>query len=192
MRKAVQEDLGDLKLYRIPDRTTVASKAQKQVALLERSAVPLRTVYVSEISGDDIDDVHPVLRARNRTADGLGLPLPAGQVAVFRDAGGRQVLIGTSSTDDKAIGEDVEFKLDPTPQVRADIDDVSTDRTTRRFVLTVTNANPWPIAYEARIDAGDQRFSPDQRLATKDGRRVWTVTVPANGTATLGYTLRDP
>ena len=188
----VNEDLGDLKLYRIPHSTDVASKAQKQVALLSKQTVPLRTVYVSEIYRENVDDVHPVLRARNRTADGLGLPLPAGQVAVFRDAGGRQVLIGTSSTDDRAIGEDVEFKLDPTPQVDADIDDASTDKKTRRYVLTVTNANPWPIAYEAKIAAGDQRFSADRRLVTKDGKQLWTVTVPANGKATLTYTLRDP
>ncbi len=191
-RKAIQEDLGDLKLYRIPDRTTVASKAQKQVALLEKAAVPLRTIYVSEIFRGNVDDVHPVLRARNRSIDGLGLPLPAGQVAVFRDAGGRQILIGQSSTDDKAIGEDVEFKLDPTPQVDAAIDDAPTDKGIDRYVLTITNANPWPIAYEAEIDGGDQRFTADRRLTTKDGRQLWAVTVPANGTATLGYTLRDP
>ena len=38
-RQATQEELGDLKLYRIQDRVTVASKAQKQVAMLTRAAV---------------------------------------------------------------------------------------------------------------------------------------------------------
>jgi hypothetical protein len=29
------------------------------------------------------------------------------------------------------------------------------------------------------------------RLSTRDGNALWTVTVPANGTATLRYKARD-
>jgi len=188
----VQEELGDFKLYRIPLRTTVASQAQKQVALLSKVNVPLKTIYVSEIDEGQLQDVHPVLRVRNRKVDGLGLPLPAGQVAVLQEGGDRPILLGTSSTDDKALEEEVEFKLDPTPSVTAEVEDRAGDRKIDRYALIVTNANPWPIAYEAKITTGERRFSADKRVGTKDGRRLWSVTVPANGTATLGYSLRKP
>ncbi|WP_200532530.1 hypothetical protein, partial [Escherichia coli] len=46
-RIARQEDLADLKLYRVPQPTTVAAKAQKQVALMDKLGVRLRPVYVS-------------------------------------------------------------------------------------------------------------------------------------------------
>ncbi len=36
-----QEQLGDLKLYRVPERTTVASHQSKQVRLLDRTAIPV-------------------------------------------------------------------------------------------------------------------------------------------------------
>ena len=39
----VQEQLGDLKLYRVPETTTVASRQSKQVRLLDRSAIPIET-----------------------------------------------------------------------------------------------------------------------------------------------------
>ena len=42
---AQQEELGDLKLYRIPEPVTVAARSQKQVALLHRAGVQVRTVY---------------------------------------------------------------------------------------------------------------------------------------------------
>src|SRR3546814_4849543 len=42
-RRAVQEDLGDLKLYRVPMRVNVNANGQKQVALLEKPAVPFRS-----------------------------------------------------------------------------------------------------------------------------------------------------
>lgn len=187
----VQGELGDFKLYSVPMPTTVASQAQKQVALLARPAVAVRTVYVSNADAGGVQDVHPVLRLRNRAADGLGVPLPAGQVAVFQEGADRPILLGLSSTDDKAVGEEVEFRLPATPGVTATIDAVRQDKRGRRYRLTVTNANRWPIAYEARFDLGEGRFGADARLTVKDGRRLWSVTVPANGTATLGYSTRE-
>jgi len=193
VRKAVQEELGDLKLYRITDRVTVASKAQKQVAMLSQPSVPLATVYVTEISGDHADGPVLTLRGKNRKEAGLGLPLPAGQVAVFDDAGQRPILIGESSTDDKAVGEDVEFKLDATPTVRAELTPVARTRLATQYRLVVTNAHPWPIAYEAKIAPDAAVISAvSSRLGKRDGKLIWATTVPANGTATLAYSRTTP
>jgi hypothetical protein len=43
--RASQEDLGDLKLYRLPERVTVAARSQKQVAFMTRERVRVRFVY---------------------------------------------------------------------------------------------------------------------------------------------------
>ena len=43
--RASQENLGDLKLYRIPEPVTVAANSQKQVALLTRPDVRIALVY---------------------------------------------------------------------------------------------------------------------------------------------------
>lgn len=184
-RMMKQEELGDLKLYRVPQPVTVAAKAQKQVALLVKPAVPVRVVYVSDVSGDDADDPVLTLRVVNKVADGLGVPLPAGPVAVFQPAGGRDVLLGETATDDKAVGEEVEFKLADTPSVS-----VAAERIQRgRYELTVSNANRWPIAFEAKF-RGDGKVRGDGvRLFERDGARIWAATVPANGTATLRYRI---
>jgi len=62
-----------------------------------------------------------------------------------------------------------------------------------RYRLTVTNANPWPVDYEAKIrpSEDDKLQKPSARLGKKDGAPLWSVRVPANGTATLDYTIRD-
>ena len=193
-RKARQEELGDFKLYRIEDPVTVASKAQKQVAFLSKDAVQLAVVYVSDIRDGDDEDPVLTLRAKNNLASGLGVPLPAGQVAVFEQAGGRPMLVGESSTDDKAVGEDIEFKLDDTVAVTSNIDDVEEKGRTARYRLTVTNANPWPIAYEAKLrgDRGAKISADGVKLGKRDGVMIWTATVPANGTATLDYRIKNP
>lgn len=188
-RKAVQEELGDFKLYRIADPVTVASKAQKQVGLLSKEFVPVAVIYASDVDEDDVDDPIMVIRAKNRREAGLGLPLPAGRAAVFEATGGRPILVGESSTDDKAVGEDVEFKLGTSPSVNADVDEVIRKGRRTGYRLTVTNANPWPIAYEAKFQRTDAKMTASAQLGKRDGQALWMVSVPANGTATLDYTI---
>ncbi len=186
-RKVAQEELGDFKLYRIADPVTVASKAQKQVGLLSKESVPVAIVYASDVDEDDVDGPIMTIRAKNRREAGLGLPLPAGRAAVFEAVGGRPILVGESSTDDKAIGEDIEFKLGESPSVTADADQLSRKGRSARYRLTVTNANPWPIAYEAKFAPTDGRMTASATLGKRDGKALWAVSVPANGTATLDY-----
>lgn len=190
-RIARQEELGDFKLYRVPQPVTVAAKAQKQVALLDRQAVPLRVVYVSQGSANGVGAPILVLRAKNRAADGLGVALPAGPVAVFQPVGARDILVGEGAIDDKAVGEDVEVKLDETPAVKVESVEHDAGKGRTRVDATVTNANPWPIAYEAEVRREDGvRLSFDGRTIQRDGKTVWATTVPANGSARLSYRVK--
>lgn len=194
-RMARQEELGDFKLYRVPQPVTVAAKAQKQVALMDKSGVTLRAVYVSRSRGKAIDNPQLVLRARNRESDGLGLPLPAGRVAVFqpigRGAGSRDILIGESSTGDKAVGEDVEFKLDESNAVSVDTVEEKTGERETRFVATIRNANAWPIAYEIEFEPRPNRTLSlgGARTFARNGKTVWATNIPANGTVRLTYRI---
>lgn len=189
-RIARQEELGDLKLYRIVDPVTVASQAQKQVGLLSKEAVPVAVVYASDVDGNYVDAPTRTIRARNRLDTGLGLPLPAGKAVVFEAADGRPILVGESSTEDKAVGEEVELKLGPTPGVAAAITTLSTKPRIQRYRLTATNANGLPISFEATFSPGNGKLSFAKKLGKRDGKPLWAITVPANGTATLDYTIR--
>ena len=118
---AQQEELGDLKLYRIPEPVTVAARSQKQVALLQRAGVRVSLVYRQRLFPTDSSVAGPaqrVLVTRNRTDEGLGLPLPAGRLMLFSEGGPRPILLGQGMITDHAVGEDVEIGLGPAPGVR--------------------------------------------------------------------------
>lgn len=188
VRMAVQENLGDLKAYRIPDRTTLAAKSQKQVAMLAKQAVPVTVVYGAQIEPGGAGDPRILVRAVNKAGDGLGLPLPAGPVALMERQGGRDLLIGESSTDDKAVGEEVEIKLDASANVTLEHRTLGLARKSRDSRLIVRNANPFAIRFEADFMIEPSALSAmSQRVGTKNGRTLWAVTVPANGEATLSY-----
>lgn len=181
-----QEELGDLKLYRVPEPVTVAANAQKQVALLDKARVPVTLVYRAEVYGDGDADVKLTLRARNRSADGLGLPLPAGKVALYQQGSGRPLLLGEGSVGDKAIGEEVEVDVATATGIVAR--DVLAEG--GRHTLTISNDNPYPVAFEAKL--GDRILSGfSARTRKKDGAWLWAVTVPANGTTTLSYREKE-
>ena len=193
--EAEQEDLGDLKLYRIPVPVTVASQSQKQVAMFEKTAVPFTKIHEAQIwTGNapaDHQEALPLdilLRLQNEKRDGLGLPLPAGKMVVFKAAGGERILLGEDGLDDKAIGEEVEVTIGQSPLVRYQLK-AAGNNDARDFVLTVTNASGRTAQVEVTLDYEDNRKlrKASEKLRRKDGKDLWKVTVPANGERVLTY-----
>jgi len=185
------ETLGDVKLYRIPEPVTVAANSQKQVAFLEQNNVAVRTVYRQRLEPEEDGSTQRatrVLVTRNRTEEGLGMPLPAGRVQLFALGGGRPILIGEGSLDDRAVGEDVEIVIGEAAGVASVVEDIAEGDDWQDHLLTVTNDSPAPVRYEAEFDVQEgERLRPRARLASRHGRPLWAVTVPANGTASLRY-----
>jgi hypothetical protein len=194
---AQQEDLGDLKLYRIPIPVTVAANAQKQVALLVREGIPVETVYRGRMGAGGpgrVAQTRRVLVTRNRQQERLGVPLPSGGVAAFVERQGAPFLIGQGRLDDRAIGEDVEIEIGASPGVNFQQEVVARNDAAGwvDVMLTVTSDHPRPVRFEAELTIPDDARISRARVTERDGLRVWAVTVPANGTRTLRYRLERP
>jgi len=191
---AQQEDLGDLKLYRIPEPVTVAANSQKQVALMTRPNVRAELVYRSVLDPADDREAEGVpmfLISRNRTEEGLGLPLPAGRLVLFGGGAGRPIVMGESFLSDRAIGEDVEVEFGVAVGVTRRIELIRQTDDWSEYRLTVTSDRPAPVRFEAQFsDAGD-KFRPRRRLGRRDGMPLWVVRVPANGRASLRYRIMN-
>ncbi len=188
------EDLGDLKLYRVPERVSIAASGQKQVALLARSKVPFERIYRIALYPGQLVSAAPAriaLRLRNETAAGLGLPLPSGSTALYAQRGAGPLLLGTGTLGDTAIGERVTIAAGISRQVVAE---QKSDADGMR--VTLTNANDAPATVEVALGAS---VSPTFKHASMpleriDGVQTWRVTLPANGTTDLTYDdgLRRP
>ena len=182
---AVEEKLGDVRLYRIPEAVTVAAQSQKQVMLMKRPAVSVETVYRLQPSPSEFESaLERVLITRNIAAKGLGLPLPAGGVALFGRQAGRRVLIGEGQVDDHTIGEKVEIHIGESPGIRARGTVVGSGKDAE-YVVTVTNDAREARSVEIRLPS-DARGA---KLVKYDGSMIWRAAVPGNGTAELRYKL---
>ena len=187
---AEQEDLGDLKLYRIPVPVTVASHSQKQVALLRRTGVEVRQIYRQRVDPDhDRDEPVPaqwLLLTRNRTAEGLGLPLPAGRLLLFGAGAARPVMLGVGAIRDHAVGEEVELPFGPAIGIFTTLRRVSESEGMTSWELIVSSDHRRRVEFEALLAFADVRSRT--RLDARDGMPLWRVRLPANGTATLRFT----
>ncbi len=184
---AVQEELGDLKLYRIPEPVTIAAQSQKQVAMIQKSGVKYERIYTANFQ-EDMREPQPMaflLRMKNLKADGLGVPLPAGGVALFEEVQGQILLAGEDNVSDRAIGDDVEFKVGQSPDVHYEVVSPARTRGAASFRVTITNARPVPITSEMLLPS--ELSKKPSGLKRKNGGWLWRETVPANGQSVLAF-----
>ena len=213
LKKVEQEQLGDLKLYRVPDRTTVASRQSKQVRLLDRLAIPVNFVYGADLAVNQPTLSVPAslwLRTQNDAANHLGLPLPSGRVAVFATRGEAKLLQHESGMRDLAIDEEVEINMGDSPDVEVTVVKEKTGIDPARThllplvpgILTarsaqvdsvirvdISNARAAQIQFELRLHLPEDGrvVRADHPLGAKNGRPIFRVTIPANETVTLRY-----
>jgi len=203
---AEEEDLGDLKLFRVPDRIDVSAMGMKQVAFLNREEVEAAFLYRASCEVydwiEDIDEpvaAETMLVTKNEDDKGLGIALPQGQLTLYEPTSRGPMLGATSSLRDYARGQDVELELGESAQVfsRCARIDEDWDEEGRRWVdmrAELTNANPHPITMRLQLAwAGDfeARF-PRERVEIKNGMRIVEVNVPANATREFRWRLRNP
>src|SRR3546814_7259759 len=76
--------------------------------------------WSSDVCSSDLPEI--LLRMQNKEAEGLGIPLPSGQAAVFEPVGGHEMLVGEGAMRDHAVGEKVDLVIGESSQVRIDVE----------------------------------------------------------------------
>ena len=203
---AQQEDLGDLKLYRVPMPVTVNAQGQKQVALMVQPSVKYRRLYTGRMNAD-VQYTNPPgekksryipakseselswqIRGLNEKRDGLGLPLPSGQVAIYEGSRFGSLLAGESSLNDRAIGDDVEIKGEESADLILVETPVKWDKKRHTYTLTVSNARAEDVEIEIELP---REAELSKGVTRKKSKRVWRTVVPANGKASITVTVRQ-
>ena len=185
---AQQERLGDVRLYRVPISVTVAARSQKQIALLRQPAVKVESLLRLRVpAGQEFDGpLERLLVTRNRTAEGLGLALPAGKLVLFGTQAGRRILIGEGRIDDHTVGEKVEIRVATATGVRAVHRAHWGPDGQGGYLVELSNDLSRPQTVEIEL-APSSRVMSGGTLVKRDNYQLWRVRLPANGRRTLRY-----
>jgi hypothetical protein len=213
-RRVEEEQLGDLKLYRVPERTTVASRQSKQVRLLDRHAIPIAILYKASLPANE--DTAPrtaqrFLRTRNDRAHGLALPLPSGKVTSFVARGSAKLLVAEVPLRDIAVDEELEIGLGESHDVEVQAEHerrtIASKARVESFPLLpgvthfesakvddvsrvrVSNARATSIRFELSIELTDgvQLIGADHPVGSRNGHPLFELTIPAGARETIRY-----
>ncbi len=187
---AEQEDLGDLKLYRVPVRVNVAAQSQKQVAMLEQSTAQFDRIYSAYLGSGSTRPsqlgIH--LRSRNIKDRGLGLPLPAGMLALFEAVAENSLLAGELVFADKAVGEEVDLLIGTSPDVQWTLTQGFHNGERQVWRADVSNARPVPVRVEIIVPGDLVNRAPD--IERGPGGWRLPLTVPAQDRTSLEFTVK--
>lgn len=189
--------------YVLPEPLTLARNAEERLRLADRGGVKLSRIYrvESQVAFYRIQDPELPQKARvrllikNTAASGLGLPLPAGKVAVYTpDAEGKLVIAGEPRIPDTPAEQDLILDLGEAFDVTARR--VQTDyRTTAdtqesAYRITLRNQQDVPVTVELNeMMSGDWSITssshPYEKVSSTQAR--FTPTVPAKGEVVVTY-----
>ncbi len=210
-RVAEQGDLGDYKIYTLPERTTVAARQTKQVRFLERRDVPVERIYRARIDGSsDLRSVTGpfqtdiVLKLDNDADSALGLALPGGTWSLRQQrTDGPAFFTGEARSTDRPVGLPVELSIGQSPNVRVRYrtTEYSSSQTggvtTTLYTVQVEVMNagaeaasleiiPWAYFQPGFTITRESRAS----ALTDSGYPAWTFAVPSGSVEQLSFSYR--
>ncbi len=200
-----REQLGDYYLYPMRQITTIANNQTKQVSFLDAAAVKAAKGYEITFRGfassDEPQSAQVRMRFSNSKASGLGEQLPSGVVRVYvRDARGQPQFAGEDHIGHTSAGSELALRIGDAFDVNVQSTLVATRRISRRkaeydMSYLIRNARSAPVRLTLRQDG----LWRENELIEQShpGRRTdadsfaWDVDIPANGEATLDFTIRN-
>src|SRR5437016_1037220 len=205
-----QEAFSEYHLYTLGRKTSVEDKETKQISLLQGSGVPVEKVFVvngqsyyyrnQQAPGAPLKD--PVLvyyKFKNEEKNGLGIPLPAGNVRVYqKDSKGGILFAGEDHIDHTPKDEQVSIHIGNAFDVVAEhkqTDFKHVDTHTWEFEYEVTLRNHKDIPTVVQVNepiGGDWEMLSSTYKFTKTAAFAAQFNVPVakDGTSVLKYRVR--
>jgi hypothetical protein len=205
-----QEAFSEYHLYTLSRRTSIQNSESKQISLLTGSGVPVEKYLLVEgqqywfrnptgIGNPVKQPVRVLYRFKNDEKSGLGMPLPAGTVRVYRaDSKGGIQFVGEDRIDHTPKDETLKIHVGDAFDVvcerqEMDYKKIATNVIELEYQITLRNHKDSAVTVEVREPIGgdwevlNSNFKWTKLDATTLG---FSIPVEKDGTATLDYRVR--
>jgi len=201
-----EESFFEYHLYTLQRPATVLNHQQKQINLLEGEGISVDKIFVFDPGyaywgrGDTAEaDIQVRLRFMNSEDNGLGIPIPAGTLRVYKeDSSGALQFIGEDNVDHTPKDEEIEVFLGEAfdivgervvldrREIRNDIWEYDVEVTIRNHKTDSVNITYWDHVW------GDWEVrTSSHEYLQKDASTVeFVIPVEADGETVLTYTIR--
>jgi hypothetical protein len=205
-----QEAFSEYHLYSLGRKTSVEDKETKQISLLQGSGVPVEKLFI--VNGQSYyyrnqqtpgaalkDPVMVYYKFKNEEKNGLGIPLPAGNIRVYqKDSKGGVLFAGEDHIDHTPKDEEISVHIGNAFDVVAehkqtDYKRIDTHTWEMEFEITLRNHKDSPITVQVNEPiGGDWEMLTSNYKYTKTGAWAAQFIVPVakDGTSVLKYRIR--
>ena len=196
---AIEENVGDYKLYRVPGLVSVKPYQTKQIAFLDEDSVEIGRYFKADAYSFDTSSTPQSLTLtydlNNDREDGLARSLPKGTFRIFdKRENGQTVYLGEARVDNLAIDEDVELTMSRSMSVQMKTEAVETRP--KKGIVTHTFFNALDEAARVKVVnnheelRGKKLYEPGIKRDPEEIIPTWWLEVPSEGTAELVYGLK--
>ena len=204
------EAVGDMHLYPIPRKATLGDQETRQIILFQSAHVPVTKEY--RIVGNGSFHVHRIgepltvnaeglLKFKNDTHAGLGVPMPGGAFRIYGAADAvSDTFLGADRIGHTASGEEVTLSL-------GNAFDITAERRQTDFKTQGLPKNTYELSHEIKIRNASARpvtikvieilpgdwdilAASYQHKKIASNQAEWTIAIPADAERTLTYTAR--
>jgi hypothetical protein len=191
-----EKEFFEYHLYTLTRSSTLKDRQQKQIELFPSAKTPVTKEYTYD-GARDPKKVQVTITFKNKKEAGLGLPLPAGKVRLYKAEGEAQVLVGEDAIDHTPRDEEVRLKV-------GDAFDIVGERTRVSYRQVGDRANEEKIKITLRNHKNEavtvivvEHFAGDWKIteSTMEHKRKdantaeWRVAVATAGEANVEYTV---
>jgi hypothetical protein len=205
-----QEAFSEYHLYTLGRKTSVEDKETKQISLLQGSGVPVEKLFVvngqyyyyrnQQAPGAPLKD--PVMvyyKFKNEEKNGLGIPLPSGNVRVYqKDSKGGILFAGEDRINHTPKDEEIDIHIGNAFDVvvehkQTDYKHVDTHTWELEYEVTLRNHKDIPIVVQVNEPIGgewEMLSSTYKYTKTAAFAAQFNVPVAKDGTSVLKYRVR--
>lgn len=199
--KFEEEKFFEYHIYELNQPATILNNETKQLSLFNVSKVNVKKKYkcyqTYSRNSDDKNNVDITISFKNEKENGMGIPLPAGSVSLFKTRNKTAELIGEDYIKHTPKDEEVELKIGKAFDILyTDYLAVSTKKGVNsyldQYIMEFFNHSDKDVIIEAnRWAPGDWSISEENlQYQKKDAHNIiFKVKVPANKTAELKYSI---
>jgi len=194
----VERGLFEYHLYDLQRRTDVADKEMKQISLFDPTEVKALKRFVYDSRKNDTK-VGVSMEFVNTEKDGLGMPLPAGKVRVYkRDTDGGLEFVGEDAVDHTPKNEKVRLTLGSAFDLAAERKIVDTRRISQRVREDLIEISLRNRKSERVTVTAVEHFWGDWEISEKSHDFVkkdaytaeFTIDIPPDSETKITYTVR--
>ncbi len=205
-----QEAFSEYHLYSLGRKTSLEDKETKQISLLQGSGVPVEKIFM--VNGQSYyyrnqqnpgaplkDPVMVYYKFRNEEKNGLGIPLPAGNVRVYqKDSKGGILFAGEDRIDHTPKDENINIHIGNAFDVVAEHKQTDYKRIDNHvwemeFEITLRNHKDAPVTVQVNEPIGgdwEMLSSTYKYTKTAAFAAQFIVPVAKDGTSVLKYRIR--